>query len=88
LGELFDRTMDETHQADARGGLLPGGSAQHLPAELADLQQRRKKLEELQRTLQAQDQTRRKEGKDPQKRPAQLPKADPEARVMPNKDGG
>jgi len=60
----------------------------HLPAELATLEQRRQKLQEILQTLQAQDTARRKQGKDPEKNPAQLPKADSDAKVMPNKEGG
>jgi hypothetical protein len=38
--------------------------------------------------IQAADEARRKAGIDPQKKPAQIPKADADAKVMPNKEGG
>jgi hypothetical protein len=56
--------------------------------ELATLAQRQQKLREVLQTLQSQDAARQKEGKDPQKNPAQLPKADADSKVMPNKEGG
>lgn len=86
LDQLFDERMAEANAADdAEAGTA---SATQLPAELASLEQRRQKLQELQETLQAMDAARAKEGKIPEKNPAQLPKADLEARVMPNKEGG
>jgi transposase len=90
LDALFDGMMAEADQADtsSQEGLLAGESVNHLPAELATLEQRRQKLQEILQTLQAQDQTRRKAGKDPAKNPAQLPQADHDSRVMPNKEGG
>ena len=90
LDALFDRMMTEADQADnsSQEGLFPGESVNHLPAELATLQQRRQKLQEILQALQAQDQTRQKEGKDPAKNPAQLPRADHDSKVMPNKEGG
>ncbi len=90
LDGLFDRMMAEADQADAHlpEGLFPGESVNHLPAELATLDQRRQKLQEILQTLQAQDEARRKEGKNPAKNPAQLPKADTDSKVMPNKEGG
>ena len=74
--------------ASPQGAVLPGESARRLPDDLANLDERRRKLRELQQTLQAQDEARRKEGKDPQKNPAQSPKADADAKMMPNKEGG
>ena len=90
LDALFDRMMSEADQADAQvqEGLFAGESANHLPAELATLEQRRQKLQEVLQTLQSQDEARQKEGKDPEKNPAQLPKADTDSKVMPNKEGG
>jgi hypothetical protein len=90
LDGLFDRMMAEADQAEAHlpAGLSSGESRNHLPAELATLEQRRQKLQEILQTLQAQDTARRKQGKNPEKNPAQLPKADRDAKVMPNKEGG
>jgi hypothetical protein len=90
LEAAFERMLNEAEQADAQAqkGLLPGESANHLPTELATQEQRRQKLREVLQTLQSQDAARRKEGKDPEKNPAQLPKADTDSKVMPNKEGG
>jgi transposase len=90
LDTLFDHMMSEADQADAQvqEGLFAGESANHLPAELATLEERRRKLQEVLQTLQLQDEARRKTGKDSEKNPAQLPKADTDSKVMPNKEGG
>ena len=90
LDALFDHMMTEADQADSQSqeGLFPGESANHLPAELATLEQRKQKLQEILQTLQSQDEARQKEGKNPEKNPAQLPKADTDSKVMPNKEGG
>jgi hypothetical protein len=90
LDGLFDRMMAEADQADppSQEGLFPGEAVNHLPAELATLEQRRRKLQEILQTLRSQDESRQKEGKNPQKNPAQLPQADTDAKVMPNKEGG
>ena len=90
LDALFERMMAEADQADAatQEGLFPAEAGRHLPGELASLERRREKLRELQSCLQTLDESRRKAGKDPQKNPAQLPKADADSRLMPNKEGG
>jgi transposase len=90
LDALFDRMMKEAEQADAQTqeGFFAGESANHLPAELATVEQRRQKLQDILLSLQSQDATRRKEGKNPEKNPAQLPKADIDSKIMPNKEGG
>src|ERR1035438_1053432 len=90
LEVVFDRMMAEADQADrsAPECLFPGDSVNHLPAELATLEQRRQKLQEILQTLRSQDAARRNEGKNPEKNPTQLPKADTDSKVMPNKEGG
>ena len=90
LDASFDRLMSEADQADAqsREDLLAGESVEHLPAELATIEQRRQELEKVLRTLQSEDESRRKAGKNPEKNPAQLPRADTDSKVMPNKEGG
>ncbi len=90
LDAWFERMMSEADQADAQAqeGFLPGESASHLPAELASAKQRRQKLQEMLQTLRSQDEARQKVGKNPEKNPAQLPQADPDSQVMPNKEGG
>ena len=90
LEKEFERMMADADRADVSlpGEMLPGESTRRLPEECANLDERRRKLRELQQTLQAQDEARRKEGKDPQKNPAQAPQADADAKMMPNKEGG
>jgi transposase len=60
-------------------------SADRLPAAIADLKSRREQLAELMKTTQDMDQARSKNGS---KGPAQLPKTDPDSRILPNKEGG
>jgi transposase len=72
---------------DARDEDLLGQniSADRLPASVADLNSRREQLSALMEQTQAMDETRRKNGS---KGPAQLPKTDPDSRILPNKEGG
>lgn len=60
-------------------------SADKLPAPLADLKTRRAQLAALRETSEAMDAQRKKNGT---KGPAQLPKTDPDSRILPNKEGG
>ena len=60
-------------------------SADRLPPAAANLQARRERLAQLQRTTQELDEVRKANGS---KGPAQLPKTDPDARILPNKEGG
>jgi transposase len=89
LEVLFDQAMEETARADASGqGPAAAPDTPSLPPELATAKARQAKLKELQAKLHEADETRRKAGIDPQKNPAQVPKADNDATVMPNKEGG
>jgi transposase len=63
-------------------------SPTQLPAPLADLNERRKKVQAALEKARALEELRRKDGVDPEKNPAQVPMNDPESRVMPNKEGG
>lgn len=63
-------------------------NGEQLPAHLATLQQRKAKLEAILQTCEEADRSRKRQGVDPQKNPFQLPVADPDSRVMPNKEGG
>jgi transposase len=63
-------------------------SADKLPAGLADIEARRAKLAEHLETVRAMDAARAKYGTDAAKNPAQLPKTDPDSRILPNKEGG
>lgn len=86
LETQVEQLLNEAEAADAADTARWGeGTARALPPELADARQRQAKLRELLERLQEADAARKKEGI---KSPAQLPKADPEASVMPNKEGG
>ncbi len=88
LDALFERRMAETEQADAAAAEHRTPPTSPLPAELRTAQARREKLRELLVQARAADESRRKDGINPAKSPAQIPKADVDSRVMPNKEGG
>jgi transposase len=88
LDALFEQRMAETEQADAAAADNGMPEASPLPPELQSAQARREKLQELLAQAKAADEARRKDGINPTKNPAQIPKADAESRVMPNKEGG
>ena len=78
--------LAEAETADAsEASLADDRLAQPLPPELADAQQRQEKLREVLEKLHAADAARKRDGI---KTPAQLPKADTDSTVMPNKEGG
>ena len=89
LAELEHQVAEmlaEAETTDARGNTLGDDrESPALPPELADAQKRREKLGQLLEELRAADAARKKDG---YRTPAQLPKADPESTVMPNKEGG
>jgi transposase len=84
LDELFEELMSRLDEADADGM----GSSTHLPDELADIEQRRQRVQAALEQARAADQARRQQGVNPEKNPAQVPTTDPDSRVMPNKEGG
>jgi hypothetical protein len=89
LEALFDQAMTETDRTDAASQTAGTGHEEGLlPAEVATAKARHAKLKELLAEIQAADEARRKQGTNPEKNPAQLPKADTESAVMPNKEGG
>jgi transposase len=90
LDELFEQMMAELDSNDASQKTLTGGddSPAQLPLPLANLEQRRQRVREALAQAQAADESRRKLGRNPEKNPVQLPTTDPDARVMPNKEGG
>jgi transposase len=89
LAAEFEKRLAESQQADREEkDLLGDSSGERLPAALADLAERRQKLQAIQVQLQAADAARKKDGIDPAKNPAQIPKHDPDSRVLPNKEGG
>ena len=88
LDAVFEQRMAETEHADAVAAHNGTPKASLLPPELRTAQARQEKLRELLAQAQAADESRRKDGINPAKNPAQIPKADAESRVMPNKEGG
>jgi transposase len=60
-------------------------AADRLPAAVSDLQSRREQLAAHMETLQGMDEARKLSRS---KGPAQLPKTDPDSRILPNKEGG
>lgn len=74
-------TTDAVEQ-DLLGNEYP---ADKLPQNVADLQSRREQLAALQEQMRAMDEARKQNGS---QGPAQLPKTDPDARILPNKEGG
>jgi transposase len=65
-----------------------GQKLDELPSELRDMQSRRSQLDEVIKKLQDMEAARAKWGADSKKNPAQLPKADLDSRILPNKEGG
>jgi transposase len=93
LDALYDQMLAELEANDAGqksqetwDGQAP--SAVRLPEELADVEDRRRKVREALDKAHAADEARRKDGINPQKNPAQVPVNDPDSRVMSNKEGG
>jgi len=80
------QSVDDKDQLDELLGCED--SADQLPEELRDPQIRREKLAAVLQQLQQMEQQRREDGIDPKKNPAQLPAADLDSRILPNKEGG
>ena len=87
LDEQIAAALENLEVADSLDEDLLGEdiSADRLPQAVADLQQRRRQLAELQQTTREMDEVRKRNGS---KGPAQLPKTDPDSRILPNKEGG
>ena len=86
LDELFEELMAKLAAADAEQE--GQGSPTRLPAELANVEQRRERMRQALAQAQAADEAHRKQGVDAEKKPAQVPMTDVESKVMPNKEGG
>ena len=85
----FAKRLAESKAIDRREtDVLGNVSELQLPPELADIQVRQEKLKVIRVQLKADDEARRKEGIDPKKNPAQIPKHDSDSRILPNKEGG
>jgi transposase len=86
LEAQVEQMLSEAERIDAGDATLWGeGPSRELPADLADAKQRQEKLTQLLEELRTTDAARKKDGK---KTPAQMPKADTDSTVMPNKEGG
>jgi transposase len=86
LEAQIEKTLNEAEAADEADANLWGeGQPRSLPPELADAKKRQEKYRELLARLREADAARKKDGI---KTPAQLPKADTDSTVMPNKEGG
>ncbi|MEM6365204.1 MAG: transposase, partial [Planctomycetota bacterium] len=75
----------EVHDAMDEDLLGEDISADRLPAALRDLKDRREQLEGLTQTAKEMDGVRKNNGS---KGPAQIPKTDTDARILPSKEGG
>ena len=88
LVKAFDQKLAESQTADAQDDGLGTASLDKLPPELAEIAPRQAHLKEIQQRLHEADAARQKDGIDPRKNPAQIPRHDTDARVLPNKEGG
>lgn len=89
LDAEISEALAKLESADALDELFDDGqTADKLPTELSDLQQRRAKLQDAMSQLEEMAKQRRRDGIDPQTRPAHLPITDPDSRILPNKEGG
>ena len=86
LDELYERLMSECKAADDEAAMA--GSPTRLPKEAADAKKRREQIATALEQARAADRARKKNGINPEKRPAQVAMTDPDSRVMPNKDAG
>lgn len=88
LSQEFEKTLAESQSADAHDDGMGTVSVDKVPAELAQIAERRAHLKAIQQRLHEADAARKKDGIDPKKSPAQIPKHDTDAKVLPNKEGG
>lgn len=89
LDDQLAQALQEMDSADQLEDLLDDGqAADQLPESLCDLKSRQRQLGELLKKVEQMDSDRQANGIDPQKNPAQLPKTDTDARILPNKEGG
>jgi transposase len=89
LDQQITAAMSELETNDQLDCLFDDGqSADQLPAELRDMKSRQAQLSAALEQLQKMDKQRQRDGINPKKNPAQLPRGDPDSRVLPNKEGG
>lgn len=85
LDEQIEHLLAEAEQTDAREAKLFGGeSPNQLPPALADLRKRQAKLEQAMTAIQKKEFTDTSNSSKTRK----VPLADPEAQILPNKEGG
>jgi transposase len=89
LDGQIETAMAEMDANDSMDELFDDGTTpDKLPPGLANLTSRRTVINEILEQLRDMDARRKAEGIDPKKNPAQLPKSDLDARILPNKEGG
>lgn len=89
LDGQIETAMAEMETNDSIDDLFDNDtSPARLPPELAELTTRRTRMNEVLEQLQEMDRNRKADGINPKKNPAQLPKSDLDARILPNKEGG
>lgn len=86
LDELFEHLLSQLNEADAED--LGSGERTGLPDELAQVEQRRQRIQAALEQARSADAARQRQGIDPQKNPSRVPTTDPDSHVMPNKEGG
>ena len=91
LDERIEKIMAEAQEDERRERELfgEGGTPNRLPRKLADLKRRKEVMKAAYDAARRRDEERRRGGRASEKNnPARVPVSDPEARVMPNKEGG
>jgi len=89
LDREIQAALSEVELNDQADDLFDDGQpSDQLPSSIADLKARREQLDEVMSQLKEMDAARKSKGIDPAKNPAQIPKTDTDARVLPNKEGG
>lgn len=86
LDQRLEQLLNEADAEDANNG--DADPEDKLPDDVATMKCRREKLAGMLEQAQAADKSRKREGIDPTKNPAQIPVSDPGSRVLPNKEGG
>jgi transposase len=89
LDREIETALGEVELNDQADSLFDDGQrSDQLPSAIADLKTRREQLDAIMGQLKEMDAARKAKGKDRTKNPAQIPKTDTDARVLPNKEGG
>ena len=88
LSQAFEKMLAESQAADQHDDGMGSISPDKMREEMQNLQTRQAALKAIQERLKEADAARKKEGMNPQKNPAQIPRHDPDSKVLPNKEGG